>query len=84
MVEVVLALLLAVAGGVGALLWRKANQAEAQARQRVDTWRSEAREVNAVREKTIAANVDAIDEKVEAIGADRAGRQRLADLLNDD
>ena len=84
MTEIVLAILLAVAGGVGALLWRKAAQADAHARQRVDAWRQDAREANAVREDTIAANIEAIDHKVEAIGDDRAGRQHLADLLNDD
>ena len=84
MIEVVLAVLLAAVSGVGAVLWRKANQTDAEARRLVDQWRDEARQANSDREATIVANVESIDKRVGAIDDDREGRQQLADMLNRD
>jgi Flp pilus assembly protein TadB len=82
-VEVVLAALLAIASAVGALFWRKASQAQTQARRVVDEARDEARDENTLREATIVANVDAIDDRLAEVNDDRDGRQELADMLND-
>ena len=82
MIEVVLAVLLAVASGLGALFWRKSPTARAEAREVIDDARHEAERRNEGREATIVANVEAIEERVAAIDDDREGRQKLADLLN--
>lgn len=75
-------MLLAVASGLGALFWRKSNTAQAKAREVIDHARHEAEQRNDQREATIQANVEAIDQRVDAIDDDREGRQRLADMLN--
>ena len=77
-----MAVLLAVASGLGALFWRKSNTAQAKAREVIDDARNEAEERNEQREATIQANVEAIDERVDSIDDDREGRQKLADMLN--
>lgn len=79
MLEIVLSTLLAVASGLGVFFWRKSTMASEEARRDVEALRVKAREDNELREKTIQANLDHIDEKLDKVADDRAA---LASLLN--
>ena len=79
MLEIVLSTLLAVASGLGVFFWRKSSMASEEARRDVEALRVKAREDNELREKTIQANLEHIDEKLDKVSDDRAA---LAKLLN--
>tara|TARA_R110002020_G_scaffold64898_12_gene171789 strand:+ start:1277 stop:1537 length:261 start_codon:yes stop_codon:yes gene_type:complete len=81
-VEAILAILLALASAVGAVFWRKTVQLRSAAHDQVENLRDDAREHNELREKTIEANMDHLDEEITKVTDDEAGRQELADLLN--
>ncbi len=79
MTELALSLLLAVASAFGFIFWRKSLGAKDEARRQVDNLREAARDANRVREVTVAANLDSLEEEITEVGDDR---QALADLLN--
>jgi hypothetical protein len=80
--EVLLTVLLMVASAIGAVFWRKSVLLRDDARNQVEELRENARENNALREKTVQANLESLDEEITAVSDDRKGRTKLAGLLN--
>lgn len=80
--EAVLAILLAVASAIGAIFWRKTVSLRTAAHDQVDELRKKARDDNALREKTVQANLDHFEEEMTQVSDDKDGRQKLADFLN--
>ena len=79
MTEVILSILLAAASAFGVVFWRKNVGARAEARKQVDALRDGAREANRVREATVVANLESVEEEITEAGDDR---KALADLIN--